>query len=202
MNPTEEGKRLASFISAIGSFYENLSDMLIAAEEMLGKSRWDAATDANCIIGGSGKYNNPQGWRPRDVFRFFKSDDYPHALACICILLEKRTDEKSQVDFAEPLATVAWFDFGEKTPGNAGSNWKLWLSRWYSYSPAAKLGDWTTDEVAKLPPGEVEKNDYRFSFVRGMAVPLAEINSGETLKKKLLDPLLEDISKRSKPARE
>lgn len=202
---TDEGTNLSGFIQEILKLCKQISDMLGAADRLMGEEGWQPwqPLSDTAFFERSGNLYEHKKWFPSEVFRLYISENNPHILAFISVLLFDRY--KEFYHFTEPIISAGWLDYGtgEQVDGNwrpwyarFHGNWRSWYGRFHGYMKDTK-DDGTLCQLTPSVdwPKEQEKYDFKFKTASTFGFPLMSINTAEDLKSKITDQLLDYISK-------
>lgn len=186
------GVELLGFVQSVRRFCGQLADLLGAADRLVGQAGWDSLSSV-AYASSSASIDKPERWFPREVFRFYRTEDSPHLLMWVALLLDDDRKKEYSRPLTEPLATAGWFEFPEQAPESVGAD-RLWWSRFHGYMDDRR-DDGTINTVV---PKEAWKADYRedyYPFTRAstLATPLAGVTTVAQLDERLIAPLLAAI---------
>lgn len=189
---TEDGVKLTGFIEEVLRFCKQVSDMLGAADRLMGESGWRPWSNT-AAYERSGHIYEPNKWFPCEVFRFYATEDNLSILPFISVLLFDRYNEF--YDFNEPLITAGWFDYGKGK--KIGKNWYYWYARFHGYIENRK-DDGTLYSVTPASdwPEDQQKYNFKFRDFHTFGLPLISIQTAEDLKTKVTDILLNHIKEK------
>jgi len=188
---SDAGTNLSGFIQEILKLCKQISDMLGAADRLMGEDGWQPISNT-AAFERSGSLYEPQKWFPSEVFRLYISENSPHILAFVSVLLFDRYKEFDH--FTEPVISAGWLDYG--TGKKVGKNWEYWYARFHGYMEDRK-DDGALCELTPSAdwPQDQKKYDYKFKTANTFGFPLMSINTAEDLKSKITDQLLDHIAK-------
>jgi hypothetical protein len=191
---TVKGEELLGAIKGVRNFLGDLSQLLVAAESLLGERSWAPIGDDNCLVWLSYSVHQGHQWMPRIALRrYINEPEFPRVLAQISLLLD---DHEMDFRIAEPVISGSYFVFPEET---AEQKHKLKKSRhacWVGYRSVGLDGKPLT--IDEKDPGWDSKWGWKYMQVFGR--PLVEVTSQAQLKEMITDPLLHLIRQRIEPA--
>lgn len=190
---TDQGRTILEVVNSMRRVYADVATLLGTVEDLMGAAEWEPATDATCWTDTSFSLRLPDRWSPREVFRFFKTDNARTVLVVVSVLLENRRDKGTR-PFEEPMVETTWFDFAPEEPGPQSKKWKWWYSRWHSFLDGYDPEVWVRNSVEDFPEKERVAESYQFKTVSSRVVPLARVTDAEVLKSLVVQPLLDDLA--------
>jgi hypothetical protein len=185
---TQQGKDLLQAIKSMRNFFGDVSHLLRTAEALMGERSWEVNTNSGCLYAMSYSVNTGHLWMPREAVRTFKNDSYPRTIAMIAVLFDDYKIEEYKLE--EPVVSGSYFVFPEKMgPGKIKLDFEQ--SRQFGWNETS------TDGI----PVEMDDSDkdwykeYGWKYMQVFGRPLVEISNEETLKAKIIDPLIELIGR-------
>jgi len=186
MAKEEKGQLILRGLAEARKFFEQVSLLIRTAEEMLEENGWKPDTNSNKSSDISSHLLKPDEWMPRWVSRFFKSDEHIDLLLYIGVLLDQTG---GWAGFREPWVTCGLFQYlPEKI--EMSEDWELeWVT---AHLDQKRDPDGSFYECAY----ELEEQESE-GILREwtMALPLIEIGNAEELKRKFIEPLLNQVNK-------
>jgi hypothetical protein len=171
-------------------FCADVSLMLKTANEMMGEAGWTRISRWTNAIEVSADLDNAESWLPDAFFCFYQHVRLPHVVSFIAVHVDDLYDE---TPIELPLISAGWANYGVGKDGF--EEWAKDYSTCYSHVWIKNRTDdgtihsrdaretWGNDEV----DGQVKLVTF--------AHPLDEITSSETLKLKIVEPLLAELEK-------
>ena len=178
-----KGQIILKGLAETRRFFEQVSLLIRTAEEDLKEQGWEPISSSYQSFDITSHLSRPQKWMPRWVVRFFINDEHENILIYIGVLLD---GAGTWAGFREPWITCGLFEYlEEKSPHE---NWALdWVTTHLDFEkdPDGKF------RLREYPPEERESESI--SKESTMALPLVEITDVNTLKEKVIVPLIEEI---------
>jgi len=183
-----DGAQILTGLAQTRNFFRQISLMLRTADDMLVEEGWlsNWGTRSSNI---TSNYLRPDNWMPRDIYRFYIAGDEEESgdnrlVIYVGVLLDQ---EDAWDGFVEPWITCGVFKMIPKF-GVKDFNYWEWVRAIFddNYEPDGEFHEYITSE------SEIEEGwDLLYQAV--MALPLVYITDSESLKTKILDPLLKQI---------
>lgn len=177
-----DGPALMEALQGVQQLYAQVALLLRTADEhLVGEARlagmgWSRATGE-----GSASMNDPAGWLPSYVARFFYTED-PHVIAFVSVCLVDRPGDRFVRPFTEPLVSAGWVRFEAPAP-------RPWRAFWW-----AKMPHWTDhprDGTMSRSTGLAGQPDANGAVEqRCLALPLVEISTTQQLIRRVLEPMV------------
>lgn len=190
---SESGKNIVDGFRVLRKFCNDVSLMLTTANGLMREGGWTRVSKRTPAVETRGDLDDPNCWLPDAFFCFYEHDQIPHLLAFVAIHVDDlQTQDPSLV--TEAVVSAGCLDYGAGT--NAKGDWGKDYSACYSHlwvknrvddgtvfsGDAVELYGWDDTSVGAVK-------------VTTFAHPLDEITSSQTLKQKIVQPLLAAISK-------
>ena len=186
----EEGKSILLLVKEIRKLCENIASLLGTTDQLVDAVGWVNATSSSSVTSGnSTSLNSPQYWFPETFYRFYKNKRYPNILLYVAIVLDNRENHDSypatgQKEFAEPILTAGYCNYGENSVGN---EWEVWHCKghfFYTEDPSYDGQIYTTSR----------QESWHTSWgslvsLHSLALPLVAVANATELKEKVVDPL-------------
>lgn len=123
---SDDGKNVLKLVKRMRELCQQVSLLLLTADEQMAKAEWISRKQA--ILKISGSIEEPEDWIPTQVFRNYDNKEYPHRLAYVSVLLD---DPSKKYTITEPLVIAAFFDYRDRKLSD--DDWAYWDSRVFEY---------------------------------------------------------------------
>jgi len=183
------GSQILQGLKDARDFFKQISLLMKTSEELIQNKGWNALFGNKCAD-LSAHLSRPEKWLPREVYRFFISDEdnekNKDLILYVGILLE---DEESRSRFQEPWITCGVFKYDtELFDVKKFSDWEFVWTYLNEYELEAD-GHFEDEDC-----NQDENNDApEFLFQTTMALPLTAIDSADKLEELVIDPLLRKV---------
>jgi len=180
------GLELLKSLKAVRQFFADVGQLLLTAEGMMAEQSWEPIGDAGCLVWTSAMVTKSSHWIPRFAARHYVCpQQFPNVVAIISVLID---DFEIGKDFklTEPVVSASFFVLPEETSEEhcRVDRWNaLWLGYGYveadgtPYSIDSSHDDW--------------QETHRWKFMTMFGWPLVDIGNQESLKAKIVDPLIQ-----------
>lgn len=180
------GEELFAALNGVRNFLNDLGQLLVAGDMLMAAQSWEPTGDATCLQGLSYGVYEGRRWMPRAAYRRYRNAaEYPRILAMISLLL----DEEKHYALKEPLICGLFFLFPEGTREEDVSV-DPWNALWPGWRDAPTDGT----PIAVDEHDSEWKAKWGWRYMQAFARPLVEVTNQDTLKEKLVDPLLAAIA--------
>lgn len=191
---SEDGQNILKMIKQNNKLYGQVSLLLQTADEQMEMKGWEAY-NSTAMYGMSKILSDPKRWFPNYLFRFYEHDDCENIVVYISILLDDDIYGRYETKLSEPLITAGFFDYGK---GKEADEWEYWYAKWYGFHREIDKDDGTIYEAEKnwKTKWEEKLNDkFDFESYKCFGYPLISITSAVEIESKIINKLLELISK-------
>ncbi len=183
---SDDGKNMTGMVRELRSLCERIALLLRTADALMRDEGWETIS-GNAFGGLQYTLAKPRGWIPQDFFRIYKNNNLEHISPFVSTVLD---DWKNEDNLEEPLLTAGWFDYGPwKRMGNTFDySWFHWHLKMPGRNDEGKL----ILADAKAWPRQ------SFAHVATLGVPLTSIVDPESLKRTVIEPLIQGINESQK----
>ncbi len=182
------GRQILTGLAETREFFQQVSLLIRTAEDSLRDEGWVTLFGNKCTD-ITGHLYKPKNWMPTKIFRFFVEEeedgDNKDKVLFVGVLLD---GAGSWSGFREPWMTAGFYQFdADKKDVTKFDSWG-WISAQLENErePDGKFQEY------ELTSEEREK-DYLVYWTT-MALPLVSIDSAQTLKEKIIEPLLQKVA--------
>lgn len=171
-------------------FHEEISSMLRSCQN-LGYGWCSSVKGNSCIIEHSDLLTVPSRWIPSVIYQLYRNNDCPGVVTFLTVILDYQYD-LPEIVFSHPMIACGYYVYDSSKDGYL----RLWprnLCFCLYIRNESNMDAFIEKDVSffarhhKLLPIEGMKK------ARSLACPLNEIESSEEIKRRLIDPLLDDI---------
>lgn len=171
----DKGINITNAIQYVQSFYEEVAQLFIKLDDLMGHEGWMSARGNTTTSFVSKDLLRPKNWLPEGSFRFFENKDFPNMRKGVMVCyVHKKIDE--------PLLLIGSITYDDIN--NAG-DWDLWYL-WFWDMTKKRLGiniyEFTYDN-------EEFQNKIRKNGI--CAMNLVDIRNEDDIKEKVFNKLLE-----------
>lgn len=185
MAKEEKGQLILRGLAEARKFFEQVSLLIRTAEEDLKNNGWEEDSNSNQSSDVTSHLSKPARWMPHWISRFFTSEDHKDLLLYIGVLLDQAG---GWTGFREPWVTCGLFQYQHEKI-EMREKWELnWIT--------AHL-DQKRDPDGSFYERAYELEEQESEGILGewtMALPLIEIGDAEELKRKFIEPLLNQVN--------
>jgi hypothetical protein len=184
---TQNGINIVKTLRQLRVLYQEIALLLETADGLMARKGWIAVGGTYVFAGLSYTLSQPQKWLQQDFFRLYKSHDWKNVLSFISVIVD---DVERPALLTEPLLTAGCFDYGSGVEfDNLPPAFNYSLPRWHLKMPNRNdNGNLITDQ-----PGP----ETAFTRVSTLGLPLLSISDTKTLERKIIIPLLANLSPES-----
>ena len=184
------GHQILTGLTDTRKFFEQVSLLIRTGEDLLRDEGWETLFGNKCAD-ISGHLYRPKKWIPTEIYRFFvvgeDSEENQDMVIFIGVILG---NEGGWGGFQEPWITCGMYQFNEKFDVGEFRDW-VWVRAHIDDGPWDADGEFKT--ATPTPDDKEEWGDLIYQAT--MALPLTDIDSAQALKQKLIEPLLQKVSK-------
>ena len=182
-----DGKNISTMVAQMRRLCEQIAKLLGTASEMMREKGWECVS--NATADNSVSLSKPRLWIPEYFCQFWMSENNSGKLSFISVILDNRENDSS-FQIKEPLLTAGWLDYG---PRKKVDDWKNASCTWHVFMPGRKDdGSLLVANPKKAWPDE----EHPFIRISTFGVPLTSVTDAESLKSKIIDPLLKGLEKK------
>lgn len=191
---SESGKNIVDGFREIRIFCKEVSLMLITADGFMKEAGWIPWPRSSVIGNRSGAVDEPERWFPYEFSRFYKKTLSKRVLPFIAVLLDDPCIEENKTLMSEALLTAGYIDYGEKE----AEIWDYWYSRSHLFMAKKEGNRLDNGKIYSALTQDIwNEDEIKGGAVRVVtfAFPLDEITDGNSLKNKIVQPLLNELNK-------
>jgi hypothetical protein len=191
----KSAKNVVEGFRVLRRFCRDVSLLLNESNKMMEEDGWTRISKRTPAIETSGGLDNPDCWLPDAFFCFYEQAKKEHLLPYISVHVDDLEAEDYDPDcIKEPIISAGWLDFG--VGKKAVTEWcknywicysHLWMENRKDDGTPCTDDLWKISEVDSFPSGTVN--------VTAFAHPLEVVINSETLKEKIVQPLLNALPK-------
>lgn len=190
------GPNTLAAIRQVRGLMEQVSKMLVNADEIMKAVGWLPRLGNTAIVNGSYTVGTPTGWMPYEIFRFYRHAKDPtlqSVVPCITVHLDGDNRGKS---ITEPLVCAIAYEYesAESIPTGA----PLYNTDWWHLAIDSRTDDGSLILVNPATQWPTDELSQRIKRMQSFARPLVGICDGAALQAQIVKPLL-DILKEIKP---
>jgi hypothetical protein len=179
---SETGANIVKGFQELRKFCRQVSVLLKTADGMMREQDWKPIPRSSVTGNSSGKVDEPDLWLPTEFSRFYLSTGCPRLLTYIAVIVEHVDDEWP---IEEAILSAGCLAF------EPGHSWKgeYWFSHLHLEMETLK----TDGTPCREHPQETwtdEQPPVGLETVTTFARPLDEFVNSDSLRKKLVDPLM------------
>lgn len=182
------GKQILEGLAQTRNFFRQLSLLLRAVDGLLYEAGWENI-GGNKTSDMTSHVHKPERWMPQDIYRFYveseeEGEGNRGLVAFFGVLLDR---DGAWAGFKEPWMTTGVYQFHKDKDPRQFRFWH-WVAGAldHQYEPDGSFHEW------ECPQEEIlEYEDLVYYAL--MALPLVEITDEESVKRRVIDPLLEKI---------
>ncbi len=177
----QTGPEILNSLRSLKKFLGSIRQLLGAGESLMQESGWSQFGGNIAYSETSRSFHEPDLWIPFFVCRFFRKNSEPNLLSFVTVILD---DPDAPERIVEPLVSSGYLNYGSGETIGAIYN----ITDGY----IALLPDKIPTEMSDIPLDLIPSASGKRILVaaRALAVPLADVVDTETLKKKVIEPLL------------
>lgn len=187
----EDGQQILKGLAETREFFKQISLMLRTAEELFSERGWEDATGGKKCSNITSHLYHPESWMPQDICRLYLStaenEENKDLILCVGVLLDR---EKAWGGFKEPWITCGLYQFAPGRKPERPQGGEAW---WVTTHLDDKHDPDGT--FYRCTYSSEEQEQWGIVYQATMALPLVQITSADDLRQKVVDPLLEEISK-------
>lgn len=184
---SEKAKSILAGFQELRKFCRELSLLLMTADGMMREHGWSPVPRTSVTGNKSGRVDDPEWWLPTEFSRFYQNNRHPQLLPYVAVLVHHLEDEDEwPIDVALLSAGCLVF---KKT-------WAWNGEYWWSRSHLDMQVQRNDGTICRENPNETwddEEPPEGVIAIVTFARPLDEVVDSETLRAKLVDPLLKDV---------
>lgn len=194
MNDT--GKNIVGGFRELRKFCREVALLLKTAQDMMNDKEWERAKPYPVFL-SSPTIDDPELWLPYDLCGFFENSNFPRLLCYVAVSIDD-PGEKSPVEYALVSAGCIVLKSGKRR-----DKLEHWMAEWHLFIDSRKDdGSLCRDDDPQKTgkPRKTGDPEPPASFLRvtTFAYPLMEITDCETLREKIVQPLLKLIEEEAK----
>ena len=184
---TISGQQMLEGLAQARAFFKQVSLMLRTAEDLL----YEAGLESICgnkTSNITSHLHKAEGWIPQDIYRFYVESTEEERgnkglVTFIGVLLDR---EGAWAGFREPWVTCGIYQFSREQDPKSFHYWE-WVTAALDdeHEPDGSFHDHQCTEE--------EQQEDNLLYQAVMALPLVEISDAESLKRRIVDPLLKKI---------
>jgi hypothetical protein len=199
---SEESEKIQNLVSQMRKLCTQISLLLRTGDSLMGEADWSPATGNSITSGNSTNLHSPRQWIPQYLYRFYQnSENYPHLQTFLSVILDDRDNNDPNITINGPLLTAGCFDWGKGNEIKQVHNWHCvfhcWLPARADSGPKERQDDGSIVHFnLKGDPdfsSFIDRHELPYERVSTMGLPLVDISDSESLKNKLISPLLSGI---------
>jgi hypothetical protein len=184
---TNPGSDLLKVFDEIRDLFEQIGSLLSTADALMEKSKWKPFKGNLVTSDNSTALPYPRQWMPHYFCRPYANDQRGKVIGSVGVLIGMyEQDLPSRQLLSEPLICGSAFQ------GVTKEQWEYEFSMWHVYMPKRK-DDGTVSTVDPRIIWKGESNNA--SKMSSFAFPLLEITDANDLKRRIVDPLLDLLSR-------
>jgi hypothetical protein len=191
---SDAGKNIASGFRELRKFYRETSLLLGTAAGRMKNAGWDTAKPVR-VFRPVARITASSSWLPYEFCRFFQKSEHPSLLPFVVVIVDC-AEENLLGDCALVSAGCLAFQAGKK-PDIAKYRW----ARWHLHMGKQRKDDGKVCIDDRQEMGGREEGDHNptpgLLSVRTFAYPLGEITDSDTLRDKIVEPLLRVIEQQA-----
>ena len=180
---TDQGKAIQDCVSNLILLYRELQTLLISADELMAAERW---VPLSTSVTSHGKnLDSPERWLAQYVFRFYHrpKQGHDHVMLYLSAVLY---DSGNPTRITEPILTAGWVEF--KSPADPLK------FQWEDLQLHLDIPGSACDGVVMTHDTASMGKRREFNKFGTLAVPLVEIDTADTLKQRVIAPLLDRVN--------
>ena len=171
----DKGKNITKAIQYVQSFYEEVAQLFIKLDDLMGYEGWTSARGNTTTSFVSKDLLRPKNWLPEGSFRLYENKNFPNVRKGVTVCyIHKKIDE--------PLLLIGFITYDDII--NAGE-WDLWYL-WFWDETKKELGE---DIFEFTYENEEFQNKIRKNGI--YALNLVDIKNEDDIKEKVFGKLLE-----------
>ena len=193
---TKNGKNIVEGFKVLGKFCSDAALLLITANGMMKENGWTHISKNTKAVEQGNRLEYPDSWLPDSFFCFYENLQCKHLLSYIAVHVGDYYGEPA-TDIKEPRISAGWLNYGKGK--NAKDAWKkdyraCYVHLWIDNSQAKCDASLHVGDLRKIYEDE-EKDTPSGIRVATFAHKLEEITNSETLREKIVQPLLNELRK-------
>ncbi|MDE2039669.1 MAG: hypothetical protein KGO96_05700 [Elusimicrobia bacterium] len=188
---TDTGKHIVAGVSQFRKLYSEIGRLLEQADNFMGPQGWKPRT--NTCYSSSASVEKPEKWLPVVLCRLYYNPQQKGLFSFVSVILDD-PDQEAQV--LEPLVSAGWCDYGKKNATDHG-----FVSGWASCHVILPAPTYDGAMIVTDDKEWLEPEKYDIIRYGSLALPLTSMTSIETLKTKVIDPLLAELCRPPSKAR-
>jgi len=184
---TTEGRKLTEFIQDIQNLSRDIAGLLETADGLMEKAGWSSNSGTRATAELSQSLKTHGLWYAPQFFRFYEHLTKKNRLAFVSVLL---FDYHGNFNgFEQPLVTVGWFDYGDKT---VGDDWEYYYARFHAWIKD-RQDDGTIYKTTPAKDWPNHATKYRFITAHTAGLPLVAVRNEQDLSGGLIQPILDSM---------
>lgn len=180
----EHGQQLYQVLTQARGVFVEIARMLTDCDRLMEQHGWIAPKSESVSV-MSASIHKPEKWMPHSVHRSYRKDGEFNTIKVVAALVE---DEHLK-SLTEPVVTGCRYDTVEKDLIGLYE----WDHTWWWFNWIGKDPDGSTHELTPETYSDAEytKHFSRFTRMRALGYPLAQMTSTEDLVSQIVKPLAE-----------
>jgi hypothetical protein len=186
------GPNTLAALRQVRGLMEQVSKMLLSADEMMKAGGWLQRLGNTAIVNGSYTVGTPTGWMPYEIFRFYRHAQDPAlqiVVPCITVQLDGENRGKA---ITEPLICAIAYEY--ESTGAIPTGATLYNTDWWHLAIDSRTDDGARVVVEPAIQWPTDDLSQRIKRMQSFARPLVAIHDGAALRDLIVQPLLDILS--------